>query len=122
METLPEITQILIALFILALLTSIVPILMQHIGQTKTPKLAEISLPPDQEAKFNRWFEHFKQEQVRIAARGDKALANPLDDSADGSPNLEELRIFEQMVKSAGYGAHINASIQNPSHLTIYWD
>lgn len=123
MYTDTQIIQLISGFFAVVFLSLLVPVISDWLRQRNVPKLTEIAvLPPDEEAKFKRWFAHFEQEQLKAASNGDKALANPLDFSADGIPNPEELRIFEQIVKSAGYGAHINGSIKPVEHITIYWN
>lgn len=82
-------------------------------------------LHPTEVDKFDCWISHFNQAQVDTAARGDKALANPFDDSSLGIPNDDELEILKQKLENLGYKTHINKTFreyQGLPHLTVVWE
>ncbi|HNC58788.1 MAG TPA: hypothetical protein PLP33_25415 [Leptospiraceae bacterium] len=75
--------------------------------------------------KFVDWIEHFKTEQINMASKGEKALANPFDNSTHGIPTNEELEILCAKITDLGYKAHINNTYKEyvgPAHLTVVWN
>ena len=84
---------------------------------TKERTLTDGTVPD----RFDIWMEDFKNEQLVQAAAGEKALANPFDESRIGIPSNEELLVLAKRINDLGFTVYVNKTTE-PNHFTATWD
>lgn len=80
--------------------------------------LKEHDTVPD---RFDIWMEDFRNAQLAQAAAGEKAMANPFDESRIGIPSNEELLTLAKRINNLGFMVYLNKTTE-PNHMTIVWD